>query len=408
MQCKFCSNAMPDDSVFCPTCGKQIDGKNVCSKCGKIFDGEYCNACGTRLIKKQSKTVYERFCAVEKILSPTTLLFMLFVLFICSLFIGVTVTESVGGTTSSVSMTTFWFFGDVYSNLSSTGKPYSANIIFAIFCTIAMATNIVASFLSLITGAIKYGRSISKGQHFSLARNAGLSITTFFIATAMACGMGINGNEGSLQYATSLSGGTVLGILIIAISIGLVAVLRQISLRKNVLNYYNLCSLIMVAVVFSLIMGLSFTVCEDYSSIISSGINVRFSIFQFANFVSALFIDGVSASITAYAVLSVLAQVSLMVVTALIIRAFVLSLTEGTPVSRNVLILSIIALCLAVLYGVFGILCVSDSSVLIINSYGGLTKSSFPKTGFILTLIIGVIQCVASVFYYFLMRREVK
>lgn len=51
MICKFCDSSVPGGAIFCPSCGKRLDGKTPCPKCGAMNDESaiYCTACGTRL-----------------------------------------------------------------------------------------------------------------------------------------------------------------------------------------------------------------------------------------------------------------------------------------------------------------------------------------------------------------------
>ncbi len=405
MNCKFCSSNIPDDGVFCPNCGQQVDGKNICAKCGKIFDGTFCPTCGTKATaKKQSKTLFERFLGVEKIISPTIFLALLFGLFICSLFVGITLTFGDGSTTR---LTTFYFFGDIYSYLSASGSPYAPSIIFAILCTIAMATNIIISFLSLITGAIKYGKSLSRGENFSLANNVALSITTFFVATAIASGLNYTLSNVSVS---NLSYGTIIGIALSAMAIVSVTVLRQITLGKKVLDYFNLCKLIMLTICFALTVGLISSASLNFATIVSSTTETKIGIFNFSEMVSSIVrlmtATGVSTShVTAYLILSVLLQGGLLVIGAFIVRAIILGYCGKDSNIKPILILSIVAFLVTILYAVFGILCLQATSELITLS-GGLIDETLPKTWFILSIIVGVLQCAASTFYYILMKKQ--
>lgn len=49
MECKFCGKEIGDEFIFCPYCGKRVDGKKACPKCGTLIAEEfrYCPVCGT-------------------------------------------------------------------------------------------------------------------------------------------------------------------------------------------------------------------------------------------------------------------------------------------------------------------------------------------------------------------------
>ena len=48
MNCPFCRTAIPDDSHYCDTCGKEL---MFCPECGKPRRGTMCAACGADLVK---------------------------------------------------------------------------------------------------------------------------------------------------------------------------------------------------------------------------------------------------------------------------------------------------------------------------------------------------------------------
>ena len=72
MICYNCSEIIPDNSKFCPKCGRKLF--TTCPKCGNIFSSEYpiCNQCGTDIKKylenlaKQRKRIKEKRKAEEE------------------------------------------------------------------------------------------------------------------------------------------------------------------------------------------------------------------------------------------------------------------------------------------------------------------------------------------------------
>lgn len=49
MKCRYCGAEIPDDSAFCPNCGKEISNQRKCVKCGEIIgnNDSFCPYCGT-------------------------------------------------------------------------------------------------------------------------------------------------------------------------------------------------------------------------------------------------------------------------------------------------------------------------------------------------------------------------
>ncbi len=55
MICKFCNSLIPDGAMFCPSCGKRLDGKTPCPECGAMNEENamFCIFCGARMDGKK-------------------------------------------------------------------------------------------------------------------------------------------------------------------------------------------------------------------------------------------------------------------------------------------------------------------------------------------------------------------
>lgn len=55
MKCRYCGAEIPDDSAFCPNCGKKIEKVRRCVKCGEVIDDDatFCPFCGTQQPRQQ-------------------------------------------------------------------------------------------------------------------------------------------------------------------------------------------------------------------------------------------------------------------------------------------------------------------------------------------------------------------
>lgn len=61
MRCQYCGSEIPEDSVFCPECGRKRQGAALCPECGEpIEEGAlFCAECGAQLGGTQTQTAYE-------------------------------------------------------------------------------------------------------------------------------------------------------------------------------------------------------------------------------------------------------------------------------------------------------------------------------------------------------------
>ena len=106
--CPKCEKLIDDTVTFCTYCGTRVDGKKVCATCGELVEGKFCAKCGSIVeeiaitkpsIKKSSSTKSGAVLSViERIANPIIYIVALVLLLVCSFFIGTNVVTNVNET----------------------------------------------------------------------------------------------------------------------------------------------------------------------------------------------------------------------------------------------------------------------------------------------------------------------
>lgn len=279
-ECPACSKLIDETATYCSFCGVRTDGKTVCENCGFAFKGDFCPQCGTH--KKQTTqdaetkqptsgtmTTYKK---VENILAPTLALCALFVLFVCSFFIGTTVISAGYSETTN----SFFQFGQSYKNITdviNTLSELSANdlqtlkfgLYFpAILATVAVSAAIIVTAIMLIVGAVKLYKTIKTGEETSLYKLTGASFAVFFgCAIYIYSTVATSVSSAGVQVVTKMSAGSLTGIILSGILLFLALTLRQIGKGKSFIAAFNLKKIISCcATVIAVIITLS--LCGKY------------------------------------------------------------------------------------------------------------------------------------------------
>ncbi len=272
-ECCFCGKDIKDNAIFCSFCGKRLDGKTVCEKCGAEYAGNFCAQCGSKNQKTEEKKAKEKasttFGNIEKYLTPALALGALFVLFICSFFIGVTLKIGEGQAVVASTNTTFDFFGKAFDNLNvqleslktsiSTENYRAASIMLKmpyVVIAVMLGINLVVSTAMIIVASIKLGVGFYKKQEVRIHKFIAIAFASFFI-TAMIVYSAFVSISFIGDNVINMSGGSLAGLIISGVLVLGALVLRKIAIGMQGLNGTNICKTVcmLAIVVLSLIVG---------------------------------------------------------------------------------------------------------------------------------------------------------
>lgn len=171
-RCAHCGKYINENSVFCTYCGARTDGKFVCRKCGEAYDGSFCPKCGTPAQPntashtvtddQQPKSKTSHILAVTK---QSVLYGALCVLFIFSFFVTfslITTTEIVAVRTD-INSTSFYFLITQFQEISdflASGTYYpemsAAMYLDAGICAACVAAIIIICATYFALGTVAY------------------------------------------------------------------------------------------------------------------------------------------------------------------------------------------------------------------------------------------------------------
>lgn len=184
--CAKCGAVVTDR--FCSVCGTEYEHRVVCRRCGFVYTGSGCPECGTSAImdgfldadvsdvpytaEEDVQTAVVRIAVSEpedevaaksrklRLMIFSSLgLFGVLAIFVFTFFTGVT--YKYYGNRHGGSML-YYFFGSIYSNISSTDK--TAGYIYAVFGTIICALLIIAMVTMTVRCILKYVKCAKIGE----------------------------------------------------------------------------------------------------------------------------------------------------------------------------------------------------------------------------------------------------
>ena len=133
--CPKCGELVDETAVFCSHCGERLDGKKVCPQCGALNDGNFCSVCGENLNYTDEKRTPNSTIALKREIKPFRLfcvngvnyldsvfaLLGLLLMSVFSFFVGFNVVSKFGSTRSSVDVSVYYFFAEIYDSVPAGG-----------------------------------------------------------------------------------------------------------------------------------------------------------------------------------------------------------------------------------------------------------------------------------------------
>lgn len=292
MFCGFCGKENPDGAVYCMSCGKRLDGKKICPKCGKPCEEEakFCPYCGASLTApapvaapayapvaspvesempsdvpaKSKKSVFDILGICGGALAMASVLFSLIFVFCIGLETSVT-------RGSTVSCSIYDFFYDRYHDLDNAfsliekdGEPLSvAAYASTVICTI----DAVAGFVLVVTLSVlaitKFAKQMQDGKprnYFKYAVGAYVSFLAAACVFYAFASMGVNSllisdDTEAMRAEISFNAATLSGIILGGIFLAVGAGLRLAARGKALMSLSTIlnCSLAFAGAILAII-----------------------------------------------------------------------------------------------------------------------------------------------------------
>lgn len=278
-ECQFCGKEINENAVFCSFCGKRIDGKMVCKKCGAVYEGNFCAQCGEKSVlkapkEKSTKTTNGgfKFNKIESYLTPAIALGALFVLFICSFFVGITL--KMEGLVEST--TTFDFFGKTFDNLNAQLQLIKGDIhpsdfdaaelmlkLPYIIIAVMLGINLAVSTVMIIIASIKLGVGFYNKKEVEINKFLVIAFASFLITSMIVysafCSVNITD-----EIVVSMSSGSLAGLIISGLLILGALVIRRIAVGKQGLNGANICKTVCMFSIAVLVLIVGVLISKNF------------------------------------------------------------------------------------------------------------------------------------------------
>lgn len=290
-RCEHCGRYINENSVFCTYCGTRTDGKSVCRKCGEAYDGSFCPKCGTpaqpnkasyNVADAQPRNKTSHILAVTK---QSVLYGALCVLFIFSFFVTfslITTTELIAVRTD-INSTSFYFLITQFQEISdflSTGNYYpemsAALYLNAGICAACVAAIIIICATYFAIGTAAYIKNTRAKKEFAMSKYVitpallTLALVLFLLSFASAS-ISQDGTSANITLGAT----TIVNIVLVSVALATAAVLHIIinakTQKQSFLNYVlNAVGLVLV---FLLLATLSTDILNIDTRVTGSGIS---------------------------------------------------------------------------------------------------------------------------------------
>ena len=268
-RCNHCGRDINETSVYCTYCGARTDGKSACPKCGEAFTGNFCPKCGTpaqaeiphpvAASRDREKTM--RILAVTK---QSALYGALCILFIFSFFItfSLVTTVEVVSLRTDINSTSFYFLITQFQEISDflAEKSYYPEMSLALYldagisaACIAAIIIICATYFAIGTTAfvksMRAKKEIAMSKYVLMPALLTLALTLFLYSLASLS----IAQEGAKAKLT-LGATTIVNIVLVSIAFATAAILQIIidtkKHKKTILNYVLNAAGMLLAVLF--------------------------------------------------------------------------------------------------------------------------------------------------------------
>ena len=438
MVCKNCGKEIADDSIFCPNCGERTDDKIECKNCKTLVDSSFrfCPKCGAVLHKKLEETSTKKetvqnvstvksndtLSRIERILSPSIMLAVTFVLFICSFFIGLII-KGKGDTMSSlipsISNENWTSVFDEFSYISETIKSLQYDLdasllkFVLIFMYAVLLINILSSFAMFIVSFVVFANCIAKHKEIKISKFAVISfaVSIFTICSYMSLGsLSMQYVSGSMLKSESavikLNASSNIGIIVPFILFTCAVVVRKINeFKAKKLDIGNVivgCIVLVFLTVILIVLTktlFSATIAEGSDTLhikLSSGLLV----FTIGSLMSSLgnhteIKDGVVVSFVALWIL----QLAMIILIVCMIAKIIYALsTENKKVLPN----NFFTFALTVLSIIYLIVAVVEKNSLISKENELVAFTSVSCVAPIIITILSVMLLIGTLTYYYI------
>lgn len=256
-RCEHCGRYIDENSVFCTYCGARTDGKSVCRKCGEAYAGSFCPKCGTPAhanTESRAETDAQPRGKASHILAVTkqsVLYGALCVLFIFSFFVTfslITTTDLIAVRTD-INSTSFYFLITQFQEISdflAAGNYYpemsAALYLDAGICAACVAAIIIICATYFAIGTAAYVKNMRAKKEFAMSKYV---ITPALLTLALVLFLFSFASASVSQDGTStditLGAATVVNIVLVSVALATAAVLHIIlnakTQKQNLLNY---------------------------------------------------------------------------------------------------------------------------------------------------------------------------
>lgn len=405
MKCKFCGSENNDDAVYCKVCGRRMDGMISCPKCKKLIDedSEFCNYCGTSLVKPSKPTDTDKVKDIYDKLTMVCALALVLLTLIFTFFTGVRTSTVYNNESHVTDYNFFYYFGEAYkgakqmvsedssfTNLFKAGlyvMPVTGTLISVatIGCVVAFsAVALKRTYLKFI------GKDSKSGENPAFAA----FLSYIFGAAGFMSLVNYTQNSDGYKAKVMLNGVTIAGLIICSIIVLALVVIRFVSRREFMIKNSSLVGIFLTVTVAALSVVLIELLCLPALNDKESGVGVlRLSVITSRQCYSSEMLQ-LAGGATSVFTMGIIAHIALLFTTVcclLVLFKSLRSMANGD--FKTDLIAESLTLVGAIIYAVLGIVATSQYKDVMNNLTHGESDGSDIKFGMLIAILIMAVVC---------------